>query len=126
MFELKQLSKNFSDEVLENLRFPDEEFLNDYQDLRFSDMVSTPGVNAIIGMDTIELGDSGKVYQIIPYTELKGKPGIEKLKEYCLQFEAAINDCLPYMSENYQKFFQHFLADKKQNGVVYPVEGRIL
>lgn len=126
MFELKQLSKNFTDAMREALRFPDEEFLNDYLHLSFSDMVSTPGVNAIIGMDIIELGDSGKIYQIIPYTGLKGKPGIEKLKEYCLQFEEAINDSLPYMSENYQKFFQHFLADKKQNGVVYPVEGRIL
>lgn len=56
---------NINRTLKKGVRYPDKELLCDYQDLHFADLVSTPAVRAMSGIDnTIELGDSGYWYMI--------------------------------------------------------------
>ena len=56
---------NINRSLKKGVRYPDKELLGDYHGLHFADLISTPAVRAMSGIDnTIELGDSGYWYMI--------------------------------------------------------------
>ena len=113
---------NINRSLKKGVRYPDKELLCDYQGLHFADLVSTPAVQAMSGIDnTIELGDSGYWYKITFDLTLIGQPRKNKLMEFCDKFAKEIEIALPRMSKKYKDFYQYFLEDKKRNGVKFPV-----
>ena len=73
---------NINRTLKKGVRYPDKELLCDYQDLHFADLVSTPAVRAMSGIDnTIELGDSGYWYMITFDLSLIGQSRKENLME---------------------------------------------
>lgn len=113
---------NINRTLKKGVRYPDKELLCDYQDLHFADLVSTPAVRAMSGIDnTIELGDSGYWYMITFDLSLIGQSRKENLMEFCDKFAQEIEIALPRMSKKYKDFYQYFLEDKKKNGVKFSV-----
>ncbi len=97
------------------MRYPDKELLCDYQDLHFADLVSTPAVRAMSGIDnTIELGDSGYWYMITFDLSLIGQSRKENLMEFCDKFAQEIEIALPRMSKNTRIFISIFWKTKEK------------
>lgn len=87
---------NINRTLKKGVRYPDKELLCDYQDLHFADLVSTPAVRAMSGIDnTIELGDSGYWYMITFDLSLIGQSRKENLMEFCDKFAQEIEIALP-------------------------------
>lgn len=113
---------NINRTLKKGVRYPDKELLCDYQDLHFADLVSTPAVRAMSGIDnTIELGDSGYWYMITFDLSLIGQSRKENLMEFCDKFTQEIEIALLRMSKKYKDFYQYFWEDKKKNGVKFSV-----
>lgn len=113
---------NINRSLKKGVRYPDKELLGDYHGLHFADLISTPAVRAMSGIDnTIELGDSGYWYMITFDLSLIGQSRKEKLMEFCNKFAQEIEIALPRVSKKYKDFYQYFLEDKKKNGVKFSV-----
>lgn len=104
--------------------YPDEEFLQDYQDSDIGSLISTAGIDAVLGMRTREIGDSGIIVEISD-TLARGDAGIEQLKKYTDNFVEIIKEALPKMSQKYADFYQFFLDDYEKNGIIMPMYGKL-
>lgn len=104
--------------------YPDEEFLQDYQDADIGSMISTAGIDAVLGMGTREIGDFGIIVEISD-TLARGDAGIEQLKKYTDDFVSIIKEAVPKMSQQYADFYQFFLDDYEKNGIIMPMYGKL-
>lgn len=111
-------------EHVTGLVYPDAEYLQDYQNSDVESLISTAGIEAVIGMNTRELGDSG-IYILIKDTGMRGDDGINQLKAYTESFVSIIKEAVPKMSREYAEFYQFFLNDYENNGLVMPMYGKL-
>lgn len=109
----------------QGMQFPDFEDMGDYQDSHIADLISTLGVNAMMGQTEYEIGDSG-IYITAEPTGHTGDPGIEDFKAASSEFLRLVKQALPKMGPEYQKLYTHFLDDYQKEGVCMPFYGRIL
>lgn len=114
MYEIKRTLKR-------GVRYPDKELLYDYSGLSYTDLASTPAINAMRKNVVIELGDSGYWYQITFNPALTGTLGQKKIMEYFEVFAREIEAAVPRMTEEYRVFYQYFLDDKRKNGITFRI-----
>lgn len=105
--------------------YPDAEYLSNYQNSDISSLISTIGIEAMIGQSIREIGDSG-IYVSILQTKKRGEEGINQLRDYTSSFISIIQEALPKMSKKYAEFYQHFLNDFQTNGLHMPMYGKIM
>lgn len=105
--------------------YPDAEFLSDYEDSDIGSLLSTLGVEAVIGQRVRQIGDSG-IYVCITDLRKRNEEGIEQLKVYTKDMISIIKEALPGMSSVYADFYRHFLDDFEKNGFVMPMHGQII
>lgn len=99
--------------------YGDEGYLYDYEDSQISDLVSTVGINAMLGKDIISIGDSG-ISVKISVTGKTGDDGLKEFEQYVLNFVSYIEEAIPNMSEDYAAFYNHFVKNYKENGLNMP------
>ena len=125
--ERRKKTTMFMIEKKENAKgavYPDEEFLQDYQDYDIGSLISTAGIDAVLGMRTREIGDSGIIVEISD-TLARGEAGVEQLKKYTDNFVEIIKEAVPKMSQKYADFYQFFLDDYEKNGIIMPMYGKL-
>lgn len=105
--------------------YPDAEYFADYKNSDIGAMISVLGVEAVIGQNVRQVGDSG-VYVQIEDAGMRGDAGIEQLKDCTSAWLAIIDEALPHMSAKYKEFYQHFLDDFDRNGLCMPIYGKIM
>lgn len=105
--------------------FPDMEDIGDYKDSHIADLISTLGVNTVIGITEHEVGDSG-IYIETKETGNKGEAGIEDLKTAAMEFLRIAKKALPWMGHAYKSLYEFYLTDYEKYGLVMPMYGRIL
>lgn len=117
--------KIMKNEVATGMIYPDAEFLADYKEYDFGSFISSIGMEAMLGKNTRQIGDSG-IYVTIEITQKRNVEGIEQLKEYAVNFVSIIKEALPKMSKKYASFYQHFIDDYENNGLYMPMQGKII
>lgn len=105
--------------------FPDPEDFGDYKDSHFADLISTLGVNTVIGITKCEVGDSG-TYIRTEETGNKKEAGIEDLKAAAMEFLRIAKEALPQMGPEYKTLYEHYIEDYQKNGITMPFYGKIL
>lgn len=109
---------NINRTLKKGVRYPDKELLCDYQDLHFADLVSTPAVRAMSGIDnTIELGDSGYWYMITFDLSLIGQSRKENLMDSVINLHRKLKLHFQECQKNTRIFISIFWKDKRKNGV---------
>lgn len=106
---------NINRSLKKGVRYPDKELLGDYHGLHFADLISTPAVRAMSGIDnTIELGDSGYWYMITFDLSLIGQSRKEKLMEFCNKFAQEIEIDFQECQKNTRIFISIFWKTKRK------------
>lgn len=105
--------------------YPDNEFLENYQNDSFAEFVSTIQVQAMIGDGVFRLGDSKTTVKLTT-TGHNGERGIEELKTLAKEICELAKQSIDLMSNEYAKFYEHFVNDFEKHGLTMPFYGKIM
>lgn len=99
--------------------FPDDDYLDDYEDSHITDLISTLGIEVTIGNGLRKIGDSGISVEIQNFV-FPGDVEYKHMKAATKEFVDIIRTALSTMSKKYADFYKHFLDDFEKNGFNMP------
>lgn len=112
MFNVKKVNRT-------GVVFPNNEYLENYREYSYGDMISTIGVECMLGNGVFTLGDSGISIEVNATGET-GDMGIKMFIEYAKSMSEIIEAALPLMNFPYKDFYQHYITD------LMPAEGKLI
>lgn len=105
--------------------YPDNDFLDNYEEYDYASFISTLQIEAMIDMKQRRLGDSD-VFITILSTGNIGEKGLEEFKQAAKDLINLSKKAIESMSDKYAKFYKYFIDDFEKNGLYMPLEGKIL